>query len=64
MAERTRAMSYLDGVLRVAVPDTGWRSELQVLAPQYLASINKYTIEIVRRIEFVVASADHAPKQP
>ena len=63
VAERTRALSYLDGVLRVAVPDAGWRSELQGLAPQYLASINKYTIEIVRRIEFVVASPDHAANQ-
>lgn len=64
VAERTRALSFLDGVLRVAVPDTGWRSELQVLAPRYLASINRYTIEIVRRIEFVVCSPDHAAKQP
>ena len=63
VAERTRALSFLDGVLRVAVPDTGWRSELQVLAPRYLASINKYTIVIVRRIEFVVASADHFANQ-
>lgn len=55
VAERTRALSFLDGVLRVAVPDAGWKSELQVLAPRYLAAINKYTIEIVRRIEFVVS---------
>lgn len=55
VAERTRALSFLDGVLRVAVPDAGWKAELQVLAPQYLAAINKYTIEIVRRIEFVVS---------
>lgn len=55
VAERTRALSFLDGVLRVAVPDAGWKSELQVLAPRYLAAVNKYTIEIVRRIEFVVS---------
>ena len=55
VAERTRAVSFLDGVLRVAVPDAGWKSELQVLAPRYLAAINKYTMEIVRRIEFVVS---------
>lgn len=54
VAERTRALSYLDGVLRVAVPDVGWKAELQALAPKYLTAINKYTIEIVRRIEFVV----------
>jgi Dna[CI] antecedent, DciA len=54
VAERTHAVGFLDGVLRVAVPDTGWKSELQVLAPQYLAAINRYTIQVVRRIEFLV----------
>jgi hypothetical protein len=54
VAERTRALSFLDGVLRVAVADTGWKFELQGLAPRYLASINRYTVEAVRRIEFVV----------
>lgn len=54
VAERTRALSFLDGVLRVAVVDAGWKSELQSLAPRYLASINRYTVEAVRRIEFIV----------
>ena len=55
VAERTRALSFVDGVLRVEVADAGWKSELQALSPKYLASINRYTLEIVRRIEFVVA---------
>jgi predicted nucleic acid-binding Zn ribbon protein len=54
VAERTRALSFLDGVLLVAVADAEWKSELQTLAPRYLASINRYTVEAVRRIEFVV----------
>jgi len=54
VAERTRALSFLDGVLLIAVADGGWKAELQSLAPRYLASINKYTVEAVRRIEFVV----------
>lgn len=58
VAERTRAIQFLDGVLRVEVADHGWKSELQALAPKYLAAINRYTVEIVRRIDFVVASAD------
>jgi predicted nucleic acid-binding Zn ribbon protein len=64
VAERTRALSFLDGILRVAVPDGGWRSELQMLAPQYLAAINRYTIQVVRRIEFVVSRPDHADTNP
>jgi hypothetical protein len=58
VAERTRAFQFVDGVLRVQVADNGWKSELQALAPRYLASINRYTLEIVRRIEFVVAPTD------
>ena len=54
VAERTRALSFVDGVLRVAVADAGWKSELQSLAPRYLASINRYTMEAVRKIEFVI----------
>lgn len=54
VAERTRALSFADGILRIAVADAGWKSELQNLAPRYLASINRYTVEAVRRIDFVV----------
>ena len=60
VAERTRALSFQDGVLRVGVPEAGWKSELQTLAPRYLAAINRYTVEAVRRIEFVVTHWDGA----
>jgi hypothetical protein len=62
VAERTRALSFADGVLRVSVPELGWKSELQALAPRYLAAINRYTIESVRKIEFVVTRADNTSK--
>lgn len=62
VAERTRAVSFKDGVLRVTVADRGWKSELQALAPRYLAAINRYTREIVRTIEFVVASPENSDK--
>jgi hypothetical protein len=54
VAARTRALDFCQGILRVEVPDWGWRAELQVLAPQYLAGINRYVAESVKRIEFVV----------
>jgi hypothetical protein len=57
VAERTRVLEYSQGVLRVEVPDSGWRSELQALAPQYVAVINRYVAETVRRIEFVTSTA-------
>ena len=58
VAERTRALIFQDGVLRVAVPDAGWKSELQLLAPQYVRAINRYTVDVVRRIEFVVTRTE------
>jgi hypothetical protein len=61
VAERTRALTFVDGVLRVAVPDAGWKFELQGLAPRYLAVINKYTLQAVRRIEFVIFRAENTP---
>ena len=54
VAARTRAIDFAQGILRVEVPDAGWRVELQALAPQYLAVINRYVAESVKRIEFVL----------
>ena len=65
VAERTRAVDFAQGVLRVEVPDVGWRKELQSFAPQYLAVINRYVGESVKRIEFILAGqqlADRADK--
>lgn len=63
VAERTHALNFSDAVLRVMVPDAGWKSELQTLAPRYLAAINRYTVEPVRRIEFVIMPAENiSPK--
>ena len=54
VAERTRALSFSEGILRVEVADAGWRRELASLAPRYVALINKYSATQVKRIEFVV----------
>jgi hypothetical protein len=53
-------LSFEQNILCVEVPDASWRSELQSLAPQYLAVINRYVAESVRRIEFVIVGS----KQP
>lgn len=64
VAARTRAMDFSKGVLRVEVPDKGWRAELQSLAPQYLAVINRYVAEDVNRVEFVVAENNSRMSNP
>ncbi len=58
VAQRTRAVSIENGILRVEVPDAGWKAELQSLAPRYLAAIQRYAPNAVRRIEFVMAAAE------
>jgi Dna[CI] antecedent, DciA len=54
VADRTRATSFANGILRVEVTDKGWQRELTALAPRYVAAINRYAAVRVERIEFVV----------
>jgi hypothetical protein len=56
VAERTRALDFIGGVLRVEVPDAGWKREMQSLAPRYLATLNRYVGQKVERIEFVISA--------
>lgn len=54
VAERTRALDFANSVLRVEVPDAGWKREMQNLAPRYLATLNRYAGQKIERIEFVL----------
>jgi len=60
VAARTRALDFADGVLRVEVPDAGWRRELQARAARYLATLSRYGADGVTRVEFVVAGRKQA----
>ena len=44
--------------MQIGVPDFGWKTELQALAPRYLAEVNRYTKEAVRKIDFVITPMD------
>jgi hypothetical protein len=55
VAERTKALSFADGVLRVEVPDRAWREQLSELSPRYVATLNQYCSQRARAIEFLVA---------
>jgi hypothetical protein len=63
VAKRTRAVNFANGVLHVLVADVGWRRELQALAPKYLATLNRYSVEKIVRIEFAVANKVAAPNE-
>jgi hypothetical protein len=64
VACRTRSLDFTSGVLRVEVPDAGWKSELQSLAPQYLAVINRFVSARVVRIEFVPVAKQSSASRP
>jgi len=55
VAEKTRALSFVGGVLVVAVPDVLWRNQLQQMYQQYLAALNRVSGQQVQNISFVVA---------
>jgi predicted nucleic acid-binding Zn ribbon protein len=62
VAERTQAVSFDTGVLRVEVPDARWQEQLQDLSRSYLAKLNQYSRTRVERIEFVVVGSGTAVK--
>ena len=62
VADKTRALELAAGVLRVEVPDRGWRNQLYGFTPHYLESLNRIAGGKVESIEFVVAG--EARKEP
>ena len=61
VASKTRALSFVDGVLVVAVPDVAWRYQLQGMAEQYLTGVNQLAGRQVKSISFVVAPQSGPP---
>lgn len=53
VAQRTAALSYLNGELAVRVPDGLWRNQLECLTGRYLAALNQVSREKVKSIRFV-----------
>ncbi len=62
VAERTQAVSFGNGVLRVEVRDASWQSQLQDLSGCYLAKLNQYSRTPIERIEFVSTASGPAVK--
>ena len=54
VAERTRAVDFQDGVLRVQVPDRGWQSQLEAFSLQYRHKISELLGVTVHRIAYEV----------
>ena len=55
VANRTRAMDFMGGVLRIEVPDQAWKTQLEALKADYLRAFGTLVIQKkVEQIEFVV----------
>jgi hypothetical protein len=54
VARRTRPLDFVDGVLRVEVPDKNWKLQLTDLAPRYVADFSQFVGPKVRFIQFVL----------
>jgi len=63
VAEKTRALRFVDGVLLVAVPDAAWRNQLHGMVGQYLAGVNQLAGLQVKSISFVVAPQEPPPNR-
>lgn len=55
VAQRTAALSCINGELAVRVPDKLWRHQLDCLSNQYLAAINQVSRQKVKSIRFIAA---------
>lgn len=50
VAERTEALSFIAGTLRVRVPDSGWKTQLESFSAQYrykLSELSGQTIDFI-----------------
>ena len=64
VADRTRALDFKEGVLRISVPDETWQAQLRDLAPRFLALLNKTSAMPIDRVQFVVGDSGNAAGLP
>lgn len=57
LSDKTQALAFTAGILKVVVPDITWQAQLRDMAPEFLAALNKFTSIPVHRIEFVIAES-------
>jgi hypothetical protein len=57
VAERSKAIAFEDGTLRVIVPDRGWQMQLEAFSTQYLERLSRLSGVVVSRIVYQTASA-------
>lgn len=63
VADRTEALSFVDGVLSIRVADTTWRSQLADMMPHYLEQLRRYTGQKIQRLDFVLPEGQSQEKR-
>jgi hypothetical protein len=61
VAEKTRALDFADGELKILVPDAAWRTQLLNLSSDYVRQLRKITDGRVVRVRFVLESELQKP---
>ncbi len=56
VAQKTRPLSFEDGILTVEVADSNWRAQLMDMAPQFLGRLNQLVSHKVERLNFIVST--------
>ena len=57
VAQRSEALSFENGTLRVRVPDRSWQSQLEAFSAQYVEKLSRLTGASITRIAYEIESA-------
>ena len=64
VAERTRAVSFTDGVLTIAAPDKAWCTQLNGFSDSYLQSLNRISPTKISQLRFIIEKPTEAQAHP
>ena len=62
VAARTEAVDFVNGTLRVRVPDSGWKAQLEDFSQTYLQKLSELSGSRINRIFYEVARPSAAMK--
>ena len=59
VSERTRALSFEEGVLTIGGPDQAWCTQLKSFSDSYLQSLNRISPTKVSQLRFIIEKPGH-----
>jgi hypothetical protein len=64
VAARTEAFSFVDGILWIRVPDSGWKAQLEAFSALYRQKLSELSGIKVNRIGYEVTSRSPSEQRP